>query len=95
MESVDLESGRAGESSTPSETSSRWLIWGNKLPKSEIVFFAQVILIYIIVITSIVNISLGDTQELWVILLTSCLGYLMPSPSLYKNKHGEYVRQPA
>jgi hypothetical protein len=64
-----------------------WRLLGNNIPKSEIVFFVQVILIYGVVITSLVNISLGDTQELWVVLLTSCLGYLMPSPSLKQNHH--------
>ena len=64
-----------------------WRLLGNNISKSEIVFFIQVILIYGVVITSLVNISLGDTQELWVVLLTSCLGYLMPSPSLKQNHH--------
>ena len=88
MENDILESSRSQHTA-----SNRWVLMGTKFPKAEIVFFTQVILIYIVVITSLVNISLGSTKELWILLLTSCLGYLMPSPSLKKiNKNdGQYV----
>lgn len=66
-----------------------WRLLGARFPKSEVVFFVQVVLLYAVVITSLINISLGDTQELWVVLLTSCLGYLMPNPSLKRN--GEHI----
>ena len=95
MENVNLENGRSSTSgdAVASNTSTRWMLMGSKIPKAEIVFFTQVILIYIVVIASLVNIALGSTAELWVLLLTSCLGYLMPSPSLKKNNKndGEYV----
>lgn len=56
---------------------------GTKLPKSEFVFFVQVFLIYIVVITSIVNLTInGDEGKLWTALLSSSLGYLLPNPSL-------------
>ncbi len=87
MANVALEDGRA---SSTSSGSNRWMILGSKIPKSEIVFFVQVILIYIVVITSIVNISLGSTEQHWIVLLSSCLGYLLPSPSL-KYKTSDYV----
>lgn len=67
-------------------SSGRWCIWGQKVPKSQIVFFSQVILVYIVVITSIVNLSLQtDDKKIWIILLSSCLGYLLPNPTL-KNE---------
>ena len=73
--------------------SSHWPVCNKRFPKTEVVFFTQVILIYIVVIVSLVNISLGSTEELWVVLLTSCLGYLLPNPSLdhhnkATNQHG-------
>ena len=64
-----------------------WKLCGSKFPKNEVVFFTQVILIYTVVITSLVNIALGRTEELWVVLLTSCLGYLLPNPTLKKDKN--------
>ncbi len=92
MESVTTENGRSSSSANSTEANTRWRILGGKFPKSEVVFFTQVILIYVVVITSLVNISLGSKDQLWVLLLTSCLGYLMPNPSLKRfSRNGEYV----
>jgi len=47
------------------------------------VFCAQIVLIYIVVITSIVNLSLENGQgQLWTALLASSLGSLLPTPHL-------------
>ena len=66
------------------ENSSRWNIFGRKFPKSEVVFFMQVVLIYIVVVTAIVNLSINkdDEGKLWTALLSSSLGYLLPNPTL-------------
>lgn len=76
--------------STPSDTNSEtsvvtnWNLFGNRVPKREIVFFCQVILIYIVVITCIINLTIGsdNKSQLWTALLSACLGYLLPNPSL-------------
>ena len=49
-----------GLAANMSDTSSghHWNIFGHTMPKSEIVFFMQVFLIYIVVFTSIVNLTL-------------------------------------
>ena len=39
-----------------------WHMFGNKVPKTEVVFFMQVFLIYIVVITSIVNLSINRDE---------------------------------
>ena len=44
------------------------------------------LLVYIIVVTSIVNLSMnGGKTELWVSLLSSAIGYALPSPTLNKD----------
>lgn len=43
---------------TISSSTEPWSLMGNKIPKSEIVYFCQMIVVYIIIITSIVNLSL-------------------------------------
>jgi hypothetical protein len=70
-----------------------WCLSGHSVRKSQIVFFSQVILVYMVVIASIINISLqvGD-QNVWIILLGSAVGYLLPSPSL---KNERVLHQPA
>jgi len=60
-----------------------WNVMGNRLPKSEIVYFCQMIVVYVIIITSIVNLSLQNGEnELWITLLSSAIGYALPSPTL-------------
>ncbi len=60
---------------------------GRKMPKSELMFFVQVLLIYIVVITSIINLTInGNDGKLWTALLSSSLGYLLPNPSLRKRQ---------
>lgn len=64
-----------------------WKLCGTNFPRSEIVFLTQMLLIYTVVITALVNLTLGSKQhELWIILLSSCLGYVLPNPSI-KKKH--------
>ncbi len=65
----------------------RWRLFGSVCPKSQIVFFVQVILVYIVVIVSIVNLTIGRCDEkLWITLLCSSIGYILPNPSLKFNK---------
>ena len=55
-------------------------------PKETFVYLFQVILLYIVIITCIINLSIGNcNSELWTALLSSCLGYMLPNPSMRKN----------
>ena len=73
--------------------SSKWNWFGRKFPKREAVFFTQVIIIYIVIIACIINISIGNgNSNLWVALLSSCLGYLLPNPSM---NNGPVLYHPA
>ena len=48
-------------------------------------YFLQVGLVYIVAITSLVNITLGNgNQDLWKFLLISFVGYFLPGPTLKK-----------
>ena len=70
-----------------SSNQTRWKLFGEICPKQEVVFFAQVICIYVVIIACIVNLSLQlGESNLWVALLSSCLGYLLPSPTLSKHE---------
>ena len=65
--------------------SDRWHLLGTRVPKTEIVYFCQMIIVYIIIITSVINLSIGNgSSELWISLLSSCIGYALPSPKLKK-----------
>lgn len=57
-----------------------------------VAFYAQILLLYIVVITSIINISLGnESSTLWTSLLCSCLGYMLPQPKLKVSKSNQSV----
>ena len=58
---------------------------GNRVPRAEIQYFCQIVLILSVVFASIYNLTLqqGD-QQLWTALMSSCMGYLLPNPSIKK-----------
>ena len=54
---------------------------GRNVSKTEIVFLAQIIMIYIVILSSLINVSFNiGNQSLFICLISSCLGYLLPSP---------------
>lgn len=68
--------------SQPSRMSDNWVLLGRVFPKAEIVFFSQIIILYIIIITCIINLSLGNGSEMWLILLSTSIGAILPNPKL-------------
>ena len=77
------------ELSEASETHShhqQWNFCGQGVPKSEIVFFCQVIILYSVILTSIYNLTKGNgDSNLWTALLSSSLGYLLPHPTIKRK----------
>ena len=71
-----------------------WKVFGRHRPRSEIVFFCQTFLIYAVVVTSLVNLTLKNGPiNLWIALLGSCLGYLLPHPSIDQRRTDNKERQ--
>lgn len=57
-------------------------------PKNKTTYWTQIIVIYTIIATAIIHLSLqAPDKELWLVLLSSSLGYILPSPSLKFIKH--------
>lgn len=64
----------------------------NKQVKNRLTFFAQIIVVYAIIITSLIQISLrSPDKELWLILLSSSVGYILPSPGLKFRKQSSPI----
>ena len=56
---------------------------GTLCTSQEIVFFAQITLIFIVVIAAVGNLSLGmGRAEYWAGTMSACLGYILPSPTM-------------
>ena len=50
-------------------------------------FFAQIFILIIVILSSIINISINNTNRVfWTSLLCSSIGYALPSPSWKKKK---------
>lgn len=86
--------GRAGaminmmDSPTAASTSSsstHWDCFGKKIPKQEVTYLSQIVLIYMVVITCIINLSLqnGDSN-FWCSLLSSSVCMILPAPKIKK-----------
>ena len=71
----------------PQRPTSKWNFFGSVVPRSELIFFSQIITIYGVVVTSLVNLSyMREPTNLWIGLLGTCLGFVLPSPSIKKNE---------
>ena len=72
----------------------QWKFLGEKVPRAEIVYFAQLFLCLTIIITSVVMLALGDpNRDFWMVTLSSLVGYVMPSPQMNLGSIKE-VRSP-
>jgi hypothetical protein len=64
-----------------------WVTCGKKTPRSQVVFLCQVLIMYTVIVVSIYNLMVeSENSTLWTALLSSCLGYLLPNPTI-KSKH--------
>ena len=73
--------------SSTSISSRLWKIFGKTIPKNEVIFICQVVILYIVIITCIVNLSLGNgDSNLWTALLSSSMGIMLPAPTLSRRR---------
>lgn len=87
-----MEEEKATTSSTPSTKhekmfckrgSTFWRFFGKSVPRTQLVFICQILIIYVVIGSSIYNLSVGNKPaSLWIGLLASCLGYCLPNPSI-------------
>ena len=75
-----------GSSATGSE-SSYVRLCGKETSKGHCVFACQMVIVYMVIITCIINLSIHNGESnLWTALLSSCLGYILPAPSIKIKK---------
>ena len=66
---------------------SHWRFFGEKVPRSEIVYFAQLFMCVALIIPFVVILALHyPNKENGMVVLSSLVGYIMPSPQLDKGK---------
>ena len=60
-------------------------VFGQRVPQSIAVFWCQAFIIFVVITTSLYNLSTStENHTLWTALLSSCLGYVLPNPSIKK-----------
>ena len=65
--------------------SGQWHIMGKRFPRSEVMFFSQMTIVTIVIIGAVYNLTVGhENPTLWTALLSSCLGYILPNPSIQR-----------
>lgn len=70
-----------------SVSSGRWVIGSSHVPREEIVFLCQIIIISIVVIVSLVNLCLSNGPEsYWSAMVGTGLAALLPSPKIKRKK---------
>ena len=63
-----------------------WNFFGKTIARSKAVFISQVIILYVVILTCIVNLSMGNSLgEVWISLLSYSLGSILPSPKIKKR----------
>ena len=66
-------------------SSTQWHIMGKRFPRSEVMFFSQMTIVTIVIIGAVYNLTVGhENPTLWTALLSSCLGYILPNPSIQR-----------
>ena len=85
-----MESGSAAGESASLSVSSEKHVCSKKIAQNKITFTFQIIAIYVIILAAIINLSLQQKdKELWLVLLSSCIGYVLPNPGLkFKSRKG-------
>ena len=64
-----------------------WRMCCSVLHKAEVVFFVQIIFLFTIMIFSMVQIiNKVENQEIYFSLLSSCIGIIIPSPTITEKK---------
>lgn len=91
LEEEDKNGGYAGNELNgyvnESDDKKEWSLCGKVVPKNQVVFFAQIMVLYLVIITCIANLSLHDRDSnLWTALLSSSLGLMLPGPGFKIKK---------
>jgi hypothetical protein len=65
-----------------------WKVCCIKAPAEEVVFCSQLLIAYIVILVSLVNLCFNTANVcLWTTLASGTIGYLLPSPSLKHIKN--------
>lgn len=82
---MDINKTNSSNGSHSIDSSRQWIICGGKIPKEEIVYFSQVIIITIVIVFSLVQISLTNNNDFYKNMLCLSVGTIIPTPTMGKK----------
>lgn len=69
------------------EYSGEWKIFGERLPRSEVMYICTIFIVFVVICVSLVNLSLNNGKsEMWVSFLSLAFGVILPHPKI-KSKY--------
>lgn len=78
-----LSNHRPDQPSVQPAAVSDWSWCGTRVPKNQVTYLTQVVLVFGIIAVSLSQIILQSSdRELWLVLLSTSIGYVLPSPRL-------------
>lgn len=81
---MDVEDNTSRSSSSINKI---WKLCGDKIPKSQALFLSQIIILYIIILFCLINLTFNNGRtEMWLGLLCTCIGAMLPQPTFHKPK---------
>ena len=73
--------------SDKSKEGQRWFNDYSSQTSKEIIFIFQLIIIFIVVLACILNLTFNESgTNLWTVLLSSSIGYILPNPRLNNSR---------
>jgi hypothetical protein len=71
-----------------------WRVCYSSFPKEQVIYIVQVVIAYIVIIISLVNLCISSENcTIWATLISGCIGYLFPAPSLNNVEHQQQQQQ--
>jgi p-aminobenzoyl-glutamate transporter AbgT len=91
---MDIEDITSHSDTSSSSLNRVWKLCGEKVPRSQALFLSQIIILYIIILSCLFNLSFENGRsEMWLSLLCTCIGALLPQPKFHRSKIIEDVNK--
>lgn len=75
------------------DASSVWRLFSQNVPKGEVVFLCQVIVLFTVVCCSLYNLTTKDANSpLWISLLNASIFVMLPNPRMGECKKKFYAK---
>ena len=84
------------DSASNTNNTVNWKVFGQNIPRSEVVFISQMLIISVVIISCIINLSVQNgNPEMWVSFFGLAFGAMLPPPKLKRTKNISHRSYPS